>query len=174
VPKTSGFTPYVPTGYQIVANADIGSNDISLLNQVTVDQAIASMPSNAVGFQFAVSDSSFVSATTLGTAYYKSAIDYFSDANINLYRRVDGKQTYEHLDGFGIAGNGMGGGNGALTKAIATCQSNTACDGFAWNKNTKDFELKTRISPFSYFNWSSWAYAKSSYKVPTHTWAPVV
>lgn len=173
VPSTVDFTPYVPKGYTLMANADLGNNDISLVNQVTVDQAIAQMPASAVGFQFAVSDSSMMSATSLGTAYYKSAIDYYPDSTSKIYRRSNGSETYEHLDGFAIAGNGFGGGNGTIAKAIATCQSNTACDGFTWNSSDSSFELKTRVSPFSYFNWSSWTYAISTYVAPTHTWTAV-
>lgn len=172
-PVLKGVIPPVLSGLKFIINGDTLGNDLSgtTLNNITLTQAAAQIPTDAVGFTFLVTDGALVSATSVGNAFYKTAIDFNPSNEFSTYRRVQGKETFEMISNFDVFGNDMGGGPGDVAAAIVACQSNSLCDGFTSTGTT--FGLKTNITPYSIYDWASFTYARSTYTLPSHTWTPV-
>jgi hypothetical protein len=171
-PVLKGVTPFVPTGFKLVVNGDTLNNDLSYIDGVTLTQAAAQTPAAAVGFTFVAKDGKLLNANSTGSVYYKKAIDFVPSTTVSTYRRVEGKDAFEMIANFDTIGNDIGNGPGTASDAMTACRSTSLCDGFTLNST--GFGLKSNVVPYSYYNWSSFTYAKSTYTLPAHTWTPVV
>ena len=163
---------YTPASYKIVEYyTDSVNGDVSQTGNITLDAAVAQMPSNAVGFVFAPLTLP-VTSTSKGNVYYKSILGVTQDPSWATFQKVNGVWKY---DTFNHSGNDLAiEQDGTIQDAIKYCDGLTTAKGFVFRTTdpSKPLSLTTPGHFYIKDNVGSWyetdrraliLYAKQSY-----------
>lgn len=165
-------TEYIPANYQILEYcADTAGGDIgSMVQNVTLDNAVSNIPAGAVGFVY-VPFQLPVTSTSTGNVFYKTKFGVTQDPNAHAFKKVNGVWKY---DNYNHPGNDLFDADGTVQEAIKYTEALSLAQGFIFGATDLNapitlatrghFYVKDDIGPYVQTNRNSCIlYAKSSY-----------